>query len=148
MVGSLRGLAPRRRVLEDLRRLASVLAARHGGPVEIEVATMSDAEIRRVNRRHLGHDWATDVVSFPLSAPGAPRLVGTLAVSRDTARREATTRGHSPYDEWMLYVVHGSLHLLGLDDGAPRERARMRRAEAAVLSALGRPHVYGREEER
>ncbi|MBL9088081.1 MAG: rRNA maturation RNase YbeY [Planctomycetia bacterium] len=119
------------------------MARRRGGPVEIEVQALSDAEIRRVNRRFLGHDWATDVVSFPLSPPDAPRLVGALAVSRDTACREAARRGHSPYDEWMLYVVHGTLHLLGHDDHAPRARARMRRAEAEVLAAIGRPHVFG-----
>lgn len=127
----------------DLRRLAAAVARLRGGPVEIEVQALSDAEIRRVNRRFLGHDFATDVVSFPLSPPDAPRLVGALAVSRDTACREAARRGHSPYDEWMLYVVHGTLHLLGHDDHAPRARARMRRAEAEVLAAIGRPHVFG-----
>ena len=131
------------RYRRDLARLARVVARLRGGPVEIEVQAMSDAEIRRVNRRFLRHDFATDVVSFPLSPPDAPRLVGALAVSRDTARREAARRGHSPYDEWMLYVVHGTLHLLGHDDQAPRARARMRRAEAEVLAAIGRPHVFG-----
>lgn len=143
-VGTFAPVGPVRRYRADLRRLAALVEARRGGPVVIEVAAMSDAEIRGVNRRALGHDWATDVVSFPFSAPDAPVLEGALAVSRDTARREAARRGHSPYDEWMLYVVHGTLHLLGHDDHAPRARARMRRAEAEVLAALGRPHVYGR----
>jgi probable rRNA maturation factor len=48
----------------------------------------------------------------------------------------------------MLYVVHGTLHLLGHDDHGALERARMRRAERRVLAALGLPHVYGAEEGR
>lgn len=142
-LGAFAAIGSAARYRRDLARLARVVEGLRGGPVEIEVQALSDAEIRRVNRQFLGHDWATDVVSFPLSPPEAPCLVGSLAVSRDTACREAARRGHSPYDEWMLYVVHGTLHLLGHDDQAPRARARMRRAEADVLAALGRPHVFG-----
>jgi ssRNA-specific RNase YbeY (16S rRNA maturation enzyme) len=43
----------------------------------------------------------------------------------------------------MLYVVHGLQHLLGYDDHDPGDRARMRRAEARLLEAIGLPHVYG-----
>ena len=111
--------------------------------MRLDVATLSDAEIRRVNRRFLGHDYATDVVSFPLSEAGSPVLLGALAVSRDTARREAARRGHAPYHEWMLYVVHGTLHLLGHDDQVPAARRRMRRAESEILAVLGLPPVYG-----
>ena len=130
----------------DLRRLAAEAARLHGGPVQIDVQLLSDPQIRRLNRTHLGHDWATDVVSFPLSAPDAPLLLGALAVSRDTARRESTRRGHAPYHELMLYVVHGTLHLLGHDDHAPRATARMRRAERELLAALGLPSVFARPE--
>ncbi len=143
VLGSTAGIASAATVRRDLAALARVAGREARGPVEIEVATMSDREIRRVNREALGHDWATDVVSFPLSEPRERPLVGALAVSRDTARREAASRGHSPYDEWMLYVVHGTLHLLGFDDRAPRDRARMRRAERRLLEAIGRRHVYG-----
>ncbi len=142
--GSLRGIAPVARAragLEALRREAERL---HGGPVRLDVASMSDPEIRRANRRFLRHDFATDVVSFPLSEPGDAVLVGALAVSRDTARREAARRGHAPYHEWMLYVVHGTLHLLGHDDHAPAARRRMRRAEGEILTALGLPPVFAR----
>ena len=141
--GTLRGIAPKSRVTADLAVLRSELERRWRGPVRLDVATVSDAEIRRVNRRFLGHDYATDVVSFPLSDAGSPVLEGSLAVSRDTARREAARRGHSPYHEWMLYVVHGTLHLLGHDDHAPAARRRMRRAEREILAVLGLPPVYG-----
>lgn len=143
--GSLRGFAPRLRVLADLEAVRREGERRLGRPIRLEVATLSDAEIRRVNRRFLGHDYATDVVSFPLSEAGSPVLEGSLAISRDTARREAARRGHAPYHEWMLYVVHGTLHLLGHDDHAPSARRRMRTAECEVLALLGLPPVYGRD---
>ena len=142
--GSLAGIAPvarARAALDALRREAERL---RGGAVHLDVESMSDPEIRRANRRFLGHDFATDVVSFSLSEPGDPVLHGALAVSRDTARREAARRGHAPYHEWMLYVVHGTLHLLGHDDRAPAARRRMRRAESEILVALGLPPVFGR----
>lgn len=146
--GSMVGIAPvarARAALEALRREAERL---HGGPVRLDVESMSDPEIRRANRRFLRHDFATDVVTFPLSAPGEAVLCGALAVSRDTARREAAHRGHAPYHEWMLYVVHGTLHLLGHDDQAPAARRRMRRAETELLAALGLPPVFGRRARR
>lgn len=144
--GDATGVPGASRLPADLRRLAAEVERLRGGPVRIDVALLSDAEIRRLNRTHLRHDWATDVVSFPLSAPDAPLLLGALAVSRDTARRESTRRGHAPYHELMLYVVHGTLHLLGHDDHAPRATARMRRAERELLAALGLPSVYERPE--
>ena len=143
--GSLRGIAPRARVVADLAVLRREAERRLGRPIRLEVATLSDAEIRRVNRRFLDHDYATDVVSFPLSEAGSPILEGSLAVSADTARREAARRGHAPYHEWMLYVVHGTLHLLGHDDHAPSARRRMREAEREMLAVLGLPPVYGRD---
>ncbi len=133
--------------MTDLEVLRGELERRVERPVRLDVATVTDAEIRRVNRRFLRHDYATDVVSFPLSDTDDPVLVGALAVSRDTARREAARRGHSPYHEWMLYVVHGTLHLLGYDDHAPAARRRMRRAEREILAVLGLPPVYGKESE-
>jgi probable rRNA maturation factor len=140
--GPLTGIPGAGRLRGDLLRLSAHAKRLFGGPVEVTVSVMSDAEARRVNRRWLSHDYAPDVVSFPLSEPGAGVLVGTLAVSRDTARREARRRGHAPYHELMLYVVHGVLHLLGHDDGTARARAAMRRAEREALAALGLPAVY------
>ena len=143
--GALTGIPGGRRFAKDLSRLAGLAARLRGGAVCLSVAVMTDAEVRRLNRRFLGHDWATDVVSFPLSPPREAALLGALAVSRETARREAARRGHSPYHELMLYVVHGVLHLLGYDDQGVRARARMRKAEREVLERLGLPAVFGGE---
>jgi probable rRNA maturation factor len=72
----------------------------------------------------------------------APVLTGEVVLSVDTARREAARRGHSPYDELLLYAVHGVLHLLGHDDHDPLRRRRMRAAERRALAALGVGPVF------
>ena len=82
------------------------------------------------------------MLSYPL-ADGPEGLHGALAVGAEVVAREAARRGHPPYHEACLYAVHGTLHLLGHDDHAPKARARMRRAERAWLGALGLPAVFG-----
>ena len=126
----------------DLTRLAQALARSARRPVWLGVALVDDAVIRVTNAEHLDHDWATDVISFPMAE--APRIEGELMISADTARREASERGHSPYHELMLYAVHGGLHLLGYDDHNASDRRRMRAAERRVLARLGLPAVFGR----
>ena len=95
-----------------------------------------------LHERYSGVEGPTDVLAFPLME--APRLVGDVVVSVDTARREAARREHPAYDELVLYAVHGTLHLLGHDDHEAADRKRMRRAERDVLEALGIPPTYRR----
>jgi probable rRNA maturation factor len=146
--GALGDIPGGRRFRRDLSRLARIVWSESGRPVDVEVAVVSDPEIRRLHRRWLRVDRATDVVSWPLSGPDDPVLRGCVAVSRDTAAREAARRGHSPYHELVLYVVHGVLHLEGHDDHAVADRERMRRAERGRLEALGLPPVFDSGERR
>jgi len=132
----------RRRLERDLRRLGDYAAARAASDVDLSFAVLDDARMQDLNREALGHDYATDVLSFPFEAE--PVLVGEVVLSGDTARREAAARGHSAYHELLLYAVHGVLHLLGYEDHDPAGRRRMRRAERAALAALGIPPVFGR----
>ena len=104
---------------------------------EIAIRVTGDAEIRSINRRHLQHDYATDVISFGYLAE-PPRLEGELVISRETAERIAAELEDWDVDqELTLYVVHGVLHLCGMDDANARERAEMRRAEQELLLRLG-----------
>ena len=136
----------RRRLARDLRRLGAHAAAKTGGPVELSFAILGDEQMQAVNRDTLGHDYPTDVLSFPMASD--PVLMGEVLLSADTARREAAARGHPAYDELLLYAVHGVLHLLGHDDHDPAARRRMRRAERATLAALGIAPVFGRRAKR
>jgi probable rRNA maturation factor len=103
----------------------------------ISLAVVDDATIRTINARHLGHDWPTDVISFVLSDPEDPVFSGELVVSAEMAAATARDAGADPRAELALYVVHGLLHLCGLDDRDPDSEAEMRRSEERILAAEG-----------
>jgi len=128
-----------------------VLSAEQIASADLSIVLVEDAEIHRINREHLEHDWPTDVISFSYAKESPPAtcwprgqgrsLDGELIVSTETAGRQATAHGWSPRDELLLYVVHGILHLCGYDDLTDSERPFMRRREREVLERFGlRPH--------
>ncbi len=104
---------------------------------QIGIRICSDDAIREVNRRHLTHDYATDVISFGYVAD-PPRVEGELVVSIETAQRTAAGQSDwSSENELLLYVVHGVLHLCGMDDVDPSSRSEMRVVEQQVLTDCG-----------
>lgn len=150
-------------VLDGLRlrdAVVRVLTEERVQVATISLALVDDAEIHRVNREFLGHDYPTDVISFrldedegqesgvmrleraeassdvsnPQPATLNPHLEGELIVSTETALREAAAHGWSPHDEVLLYVVHGLLHLCGYDDLTDEARPAMRVREREVLA--------------
>lgn len=127
-------------------RMRQVVQAtlRHCGieQAEVSVAVVDDAAIHELNRRHLQHDYPTDVLSFALS-PSPDPLEAEIIVSSETALREAVRFGWAPEAELLLYVTHGVLHACGHDDHTPRAKAAMRRAERAVLQSFQLSPQYG-----
>lgn len=107
----------------------------------VSVALVDDQTIHALNCQYLGHDYATDVLSFLLSSPGEEPLEGEVIVSTETAVRQAGKFRWSPEDEVSLYLVHGLLHLCGYDDQRNGDRRRMRRREREILQNWGlKPH--------
>jgi probable rRNA maturation factor len=106
----------------------------------ISIAVVDDEVIHRINLKHLGHDWPTDVITFPLSDPDEEVLVGELVISAQTACTAARERAEDPVREFALYVVHGLLHLCGYDDRTEDAAASMRTHERQALEALGFPN--------
>jgi probable rRNA maturation factor len=102
----------------------------------ISLAVVDDEMIHELNRRHLGHDWPTDVLSFVLEDNGE-HLEGEVILSADTAAAAAGEHGHSAAEEQLLYVIHGMLHLVGYDDKADDNTQQMRAAEARYLQQFG-----------
>ena len=100
----------------------------------VSVALVDDATIQGVNRRHLAHDWPTDVISFRLSDADDPLLSGEVVVSAERAASVARQFGVDPRAELVLYVVHGLLHLCGYDDLAAPDIDAMRRRESEILA--------------
>ena len=95
-----------------------------------------DAELRKLNLQFRGKDYATDVLSFPAGA-GYPSL-GDLAISAARARAQAREFGHTTEDELRILMLHGVLHLLGMDHET--DGGRMARAERRWRRELGLPN--------
>jgi len=95
----------------------------------------NDAEVRRLNRFFRGKDRATDVLSFPPAK--AAGLAGDIAISIDRARIQAAERGHSLSDELRILMLHGALHLAGMDHES--DSGEMARAESRWRKKLGLP---------
>lgn len=81
----------------------------------VDVLLTTDSELKRLNRAFRGKNKATDVLSFPTPIEIAQVHAGDLAISIDTAMRQAAAYGHSLRDEVRILLLHGLLHLHGLD---------------------------------
>jgi probable rRNA maturation factor len=100
-----------------------------GLPGQVDVLLTSDAELKRLNRAYRGKNKATDVLSFPTPPEIAPIHAGDLAISLDTAARQAATFGHSLDIEVRVLLLHGLLHLSGLDHETDTGEMATREAE-------------------
>jgi len=127
----------RRRVAEIAR---TVLRAEKVRRARLSIAFVDDARISRLNRRHLGHRGATDVISFALSDDAAEGLVGDIYIAPDVARRNALEQGIPARDELTRLVVHGVLHVIGYDhpEGAGRYASSMWTRQERLVRSLVR----------
>ena len=125
-----------RRALRQFVRLLreTVTGGRHFGCLITD-----DKELLRLNRQFLGNDYPTDVLSFPSSedSPATGEPLGELAISADRAREQAAGYGHTVEDEIRILMLHGVLHLLGMDH--EQDRGRMAREENRLRKRLGLP---------
>ena len=96
----------------------------------VGVLLTGNAGIRRLNKRFLNHDYATDVISFGL---GEEKSLGDLVVSADMARRVSKELRIPFREELARYLVHGTLHLLGYDDKKKKDREKMFTRQEAIL---------------
>lgn len=109
-----------------LEKFARLVRERIARGREFHCLITGDAEIRSLNRRFRGKDKATDVLSFP---SGEKDPIGDIAISLAQARAQATERGHSTENEICILMLHGVLHLMGMDhetDGGTMARAELR----------------------
>jgi probable rRNA maturation factor len=108
-----------------------VLKAERKNNYSVGVLLTGDRNIRKVNKKHLDHDHATDVISFELD-----QEQGDVLVSVDTARRYAQEHGLPFREEVARYLVHGTLHLLGYDDKKPALKKKMIRRQESILKKV------------
>ncbi|MBP5315988.1 MAG: rRNA maturation RNase YbeY [Muribaculaceae bacterium] len=113
------------------RWLESV-ALRHGKFIsEISYIFCDDAEILMINNQFLSHDYYTDIITFDYSR--GKIVAGDVFVSLDTVRSNAVLFGKSYDEELLRVIVHGLLHLCGINDKGPGEREIMEANENAAL---------------
>jgi|688.fasta_scaffold00028_33 probable rRNA maturation factor len=103
----------------------------------VSISIVDDPTIHRLNRDHLQHDWPTDVISFVFQSGAVTE--GEIIASWDTAQRLSQAAGWSPVDELLLYILHGLLHLAGLDDVEPEQQQEIRSVENEYLNYAGVP---------
>lgn len=96
---------------------------------EVDVLLADDKTLRRLNRQFRGKDKPTDVLSFPAAEEFVQEHAGDLAISLETAARQAKEHGHSLRDEVRVLLLHGLLHLGGMDHETDRGEMAGREAE-------------------
>ena len=109
--------------------------------IEVNVIFVDEKEILRVNKTFLNHHYVTDVISFnnerpPVLPPGEPWAFGDIFVCYQVARKNAKKFNHTILEEMMMYVTHGALHLSGMDDHHPKDRAEMDRQAEKIIAAI------------
>lgn len=98
----------------------------------LEISLVDDVAIARVNEEFLGHEGATDVISFLYESERR----GELIISTERAAAQAREWGNTVAREIALYIVHGILHLNGYTDATAPQKKRMRRREKELMSLL------------
>ena len=119
----------RRETTAWIRRVADTYGKKVG---EVGYLFCDDEHILEVNREYLGHDYYTDIITFDYCEGNI--LSGDLVISLDTVRTNAEMF-HKNYDEELhRVIIHGILHLCGLNDKGPGEREVMEAAEDKALA--------------
>ena len=119
----------------DTSAWIKAVAATYGRKVgDVGYMFVSDEKILEVNREYLGHDYYTDVVTFDYDEDDI--VSGDVVISLDTVRSNAELFGKDYDDELHRVIIHGILHLCGINDKGPGEREIMEAAENKALAML------------
>jgi rRNA maturation RNase YbeY len=111
------------------------VAASYGRRVgDIGYMFVNDEEILEVNKQYLGHDYYTDIITFDYDEGDV--ISGDIVISLDTVRSNAELFGKTYDDELHRVIIHGILHLCGINDKGPGEREIMEACENKALTLL------------
>jgi len=103
----------------------------------INLVFTGDAAIKDLNRRFFKKNRLTDVIAFNfLPSPAAGAVAGEVYICLPQARRQAAAMGHSLITELLVLIVHGALHMAGMEDATPAQRAKMNMKTALLLKKL------------
>ena len=119
------------KVSDWIRRVAATYGKRTG---DISYIFCSDEKILEVNRQYLQHDYYTDIIIITFDYTAGNKISGDLFISLDTVRTNSE-QFHTPYDEELhRTIIHGILHLCGINDKGPGEREIMEANENKALA--------------
>ena len=111
------------------------VASRHEKKVgDLTYIFCDDEKILEVNRQFLQHDYYTDIITFDYS--NKRRISGDMFISLDTVKSNAELFGRTCEEEFMRVIIHGVLHLCGINDKGEGEREIMERHENEALALL------------
>ena len=117
----------------DTTAWIKAVAASYGKKTgEIGYLFVDDAKILEVNREYLGHDYYTDIITFDYDE--GDTINGDIIISLDTVASNAQQQGTQYDEELHRVIIHGILHLCGLNDKGPGERELMEAAENKALA--------------
>ena len=119
----------RRETTAWIRRVAATYGRTIG---EVGYLFCDDEKILQVNREFLQHDYYTDIITFDYNEGN--QINGDLVISLDTVRTNAELFGKDYDEELHRVIIHGILHLCGLNDKGPGEREQMEAAENRALA--------------
>ena len=114
------------------RWLESVVASHGKSAGDLTYCFCSDLHILKVNREFLDHDYFTDIITFDYSR--GKRVSGDMVISLDTVKSNSELFGTDERRELLRVIIHGVLHLCGINDKGPGEREIMESHENAALS--------------
>ena len=123
---------PKIRKRETTRWIKAVAATHNRKVGEIGYMFVNDEKILEVNNEYLGHDYYTDVITFDYCEGNI--LNGDIVISLDTVRTNAEKFGKTYEDELFRVIIHGVLHLCGINDKGPGEREIMEENENKALA--------------
>lgn len=94
---------------------------------KVSIALVDDKEIREINKNYRNLDFVTDVLSFSSSEEEKEeeKFLGEILINYNQTKRQASSFGHTPWEEFVFILVHGLLHLLGYDDSSEEDKEKM-----------------------
>ena len=120
---------------QKLEKWIGLVASAHNRIVgDIVYQFCDDEKILQVNREFINHDYYTDIITFDYTH--GRRISGDIVISLDTVASNAALMGTTPADELHRVIIHGILHLCGINDKGPGEREVMERHENEALAIL------------
>lgn len=120
---------------QTIKRMVLRILRREGiSRAELSFSFITSSQIRSLNQKFLKRSYATDVLAFDLmDKRKKSELMGDIFISTDAVIKQSKIFDTTLSYEFVLYIVHGILHLLGYDDHSPKDIKRMRAKEAKVL---------------